>query len=140
MMNTSATVLQMKPNDNVMTGRMTVGVEESTTINFETEKITSVIAAGAEIVGNIVTKEGYKIDGTVVGDVTAMTVLVSEGALVKGTIRAQKVIVLGKVEGGIIANGYLVIAKTGEVSGDVQYREIVTYRGHILEGTIKRKT
>lgn len=118
--------------------KLLIGSGESITIDLAAEKLTSVIAATAEIHGNIISNEGYKIDGTLVGDITAVTVIVSHGATVKGSIKAKKVIILGRVEGEIVANGYLVLANTAHVNANVHYREIVTFRGHVLEGHLKR--
>lgn len=120
------------------TGKLLLGTDEKITIDLVLEKLTSVIAATAEINGNIVSNEGYKIDGTLVGDITANTILVSKGAVVKGSIKGKKIIILGRVEGEIIANGYLVLANTAEVDANVFYKEIVTFRGHVLEGKLKR--
>jgi cytoskeletal protein CcmA (bactofilin family) len=112
---------------------------EKLTINLERELISSVISKSSQMQGNIKSSEGYRIDGQLQGDLTSdTTVLVSEGALVVGKITAARIVVQGTVEGGIECAGQLILARTAVVSGEILYKDIVTYQGSTVEGSMRR--
>lgn len=116
-----------------------VGGAEKLVINLEKEMITSIISRSSEMSGNIKSPEGYRIDGSLEGNITSdTTVIVTEGARVLGQVRAARVIVLGTVEGSIDCSGQLIIAKSAVVSGEIIYKDIVTYQGATIEGTLRR--
>lgn len=114
---------------------------EKITINLEREKITSVVSRTSKMKGDLETEEGFRIDGEVRGDVTAKTmVVVTEGGAVYGKVSAERVVVLGKVDGGVEATHSLLVAKTGVLNGAIRYRSIITYQGSTIEGTMNRIT
>jgi cytoskeletal protein CcmA (bactofilin family) len=112
---------------------------EKLTINLDRELVTSVVSRSSRMKGDLETNEGYRIDGEVNGDITAETmILISESGNVKGNIRAERIVVLGTVEGGIHCTGHLIIAKSARINGDVRYRSIITYQGSTIEGSLNR--
>ena len=118
---------------------MEIGVAEKLVINLDKELITSVISKSSQMTGNLKSSEGYRIDGSVEGDVTSdTTVLISEGAMVVGKVRAARVIVLGTIDGGIECNGQLILAKSAVINGEIEYKDIITYQGSTIEGTLRR--
>lgn len=102
-----------------------------------TQGMESVISAGLRIVGNLESDGDVVIAGTVEGDITSRGLTVSEGATVKGAITAEMVTILGVVEGEVRARS-VGIAKTGEMSGDIEYATLAIEDGAILEGTVRR--
>ena len=102
-----------------------------------TQGMESVISAGLRIVGNLESDGDVVIAGTVEGDISSRGLTVSEGATVKGAITAEMVTILGVVEGEVRARS-VGIAKTGEMSGDIEYATLAIEDGAILEGTVRR--
>ncbi|MFC6522699.1 polymer-forming cytoskeletal protein [Undibacterium arcticum] len=108
-------------------------------VNLEREQITSVISKSSELTGDIKTAEGYRIDGVLNGSLfSEATVIVSEGAMIVGSVTAKRVIVLGRIQGGILCHGQLILAKSAEVDGEIQYAEVITYQGCIIEGRMQK--
>lgn len=72
---------------------------------FEQFQVRSMVAAGMTIEGNINSRNGAAVDGTVSGDVSILgantALLIREGARIHGTARAPMVLVRGEVYGDI---------------------------------------
>lgn len=111
---------------------------ETLAVSFVEERMTSIISATTKSTGNIVSSEGYRVDGTHDGDIQATTVFVTENATVNGKITANRVIVQGIVRGEIRAAKELIFASTADVIGKIHYRDIVSFRGHRFEGQVFR--
>lgn len=72
---------------------------------FDQFQVRSLVAGGMTIEGNITSRNGAAVDGTVSGDVTILgantALLIRDGARVHGTARAPMVLVRGEVYGDI---------------------------------------
>ncbi|MFC3110230.1 polymer-forming cytoskeletal protein [Undibacterium arcticum] len=122
-----------------VTKEVEIGTTEKLIVNLEREQITSVISKSSELTGDIKTAEGYRIDGVLNGSLfSEATVIVSEGAMIVGSVTAKRVIVLGRIQGGILCHGQLILAKSAEVDGEIQYAEVITYQGCIIEGRMQK--
>lgn len=104
--------------------------------------IKSLIAHGTRVEGHLKFTEGLRIDGEVVGDVCALTsepsmLVISEAALVEGTIQADHVIVNGRVKGPIHARELLELQPRAQIEGDVTYRALEMHQGAVITGQLK---
>lgn len=92
---------------------------------------TSLIASGAELVGDMNLKGAVQIDGTVRGALQAHEglVRVSAGGRVDGEIRAPHVIIDGQVDGDIHAIERLELGAQARVKGNLHYGLIETAMG-----------
>ena len=104
--------------------------------------IKSLIAHGSRVEGNLKFTEGLRIDGEVVGDVCALTsepsmLVISEAAIVEGTIQADHVIVNGRVKGPIHARELLELQPRAQIEGDVTYRALEMHQGAVIAGQLK---
>lgn len=117
--------------------------------NPERELITTLIAKGMRMKGSIEGPEGVMVRGEVDGDIVITpaadealaatgTVVVEQGAVVKGTISGRRVIVMGTVEGSVVSRTSLVISDTGVIKGDVHYNRLVNTDGGVIEGHLRR--
>jgi cytoskeletal protein CcmA (bactofilin family) len=98
----------------------------------------SVIAAGMRIVGDIESSGVMKIDGRIEGSVThARQVLLGRGAMVKGNVAADEVVIGGTVEGGIRAGERLELQTTAVVNGDIETKSIVVLEGARINGSVR---
>lgn len=98
-------------------------------------KIGTVIGPGAVFDGNLDTPESVRVDGTVNGNCTCKELMIVgvEGKI-KGDITSQNVIISGKVEGDIIANGKLELLSTGKLVGNITARSLVVDEDACFDG------
>ncbi|MDD5332424.1 MAG: polymer-forming cytoskeletal protein [Rhodoferax sp.] len=103
--------------------------------------IRSLIAEGSEIDGNLKFCDGLRIDGAVVGDISAKDeqasiLVISETASVIGGIRADHIIVNGTVKGPVHARVMLELQPKARIQGDVHYSALEMHQGAIIGGQL----
>ena len=101
----------------------------------------SLIGAGTRIEGNVTFAGGLRVDGQIVGNVTAVseqasTLVVSEQARIEGEIRVSHLVVNGTIIGPVYAAEFLELQAKSRVVGDVQYSRIEMHLGAIVEGRL----
>lgn len=96
------------------------------------------IAATTRIVGEISGEGAYIFSGRVEGncDIAGPVTLAESGHWI-GTLKAEDVIVAGKVEGDVVADGRVEIAGTARVTGSLAGNSIAVAEGAVIEGEIK---
>lgn len=99
--------------------------------------IPSLISADLTIIGNLNCTGDIQIDGRVEGDIKSKTVTIGEGAIVKGSVSADRATLLGTVEGQTRAD-QVIIAKSAKVVGDIVHRSLSVEAGAILDGHCRR--
>ena len=104
--------------------------------------IKSLIAQGSRIEGNLRFTEGLRVDGEVFGDLRANTdhpsiLVISEEAIVQGTIDADHVIINGSVKGPVNARELLELQPRARIEGDVTYKALEMHQGAVISGTLK---
>ena len=98
--------------------------------------IKSLIAEGSQIEGNIRFADGLRIDGAVVGIVSARSevasmLVISETASVTGEVHADHIIINGAVTGPIHARVMLELQPKARIQGDVHYTALELSLIHI---------
>ncbi len=104
--------------------------------------IRSLIGDGMVVQGAVRFSEGLRIDGQVVGDVTAegdgrSILVVSDNARVQGKVFASHVIISGEVRGPIHSTELLELQPKARVVGDVRYEMLEMHPGASVEGELK---
>jgi cytoskeletal protein CcmA (bactofilin family) len=104
-------------------------------------RIDSLIGVGTRVEGNVNFKGGLRIDGEVLGNVTASpeqpsTLVVSEQARITGEIRVSHVVVNGTVVGPILSSEFLELQSNARVTGDVEYNTLEVHLGAIVDGKL----
>ena len=105
--------------------------------------IKSLIAQGTRIEGNMKFKEGLRVDGEVFGDIQANTeengslLVISEAAVVQGSIQADHVIVNGTVRGPVHARELLELQPKARIEGDVSYVALEMHQGATISGQLR---
>ena len=97
----------------------------------------SMISADLEITGNLDSKGEIQVDGTILGDISTIKLLVGETANIQGQITADSIRVHGRINGQIKARE-VVLAKTAHVIGDILHENLSIEPGAFLEGLCKR--
>jgi cytoskeletal protein CcmA (bactofilin family) len=109
---------------------------------FTQKRIDSLIGAGTTMRGDVAFEGGLRIDGTVVGDVTANdgkggTLVVSEHARIDGRVEASHVVINGTVNGPVVARDALELQPKARVVGDVAYRTLEMHVGAFVQGRLE---
>ena len=97
----------------------------------------SIVSAGLQVTGNMISDGDVQIEGAIEGDVKSRMLTVGEAGAVKGAIEAEQVFVSGEVIGKIKAAN-VSLARTARVSGDIIHEVLSVEAGAHIEGTIKR--
>lgn len=99
---------------------------------------TSYIGSTLTIEGNFRGQGNLIVKGNVIGDCELEgTVTLSESGSWSGTLAATHIVVAGKVEGNIVANGQLEIASTAKIDGHLTGSRIAVAQGAVVEGSMK---
>src|SRR5689334_16645984 len=77
------------------------------------------------------------IEGTILGDVDCMSLVVAERGSVDGTIKAEDVTILGSVSGEIFAD-QLTLKTACSVSADIYHKKLSLEEGCVFEGKSRR--
>jgi cytoskeletal protein CcmA (bactofilin family) len=90
----------------------------------------SIIAAGASIVGDVVTDGVLKVEGTIDGTVRSGTqLLIAPGAVIRGDVFANELVVGGEIHVSVSAGERVEVQAGALVDGDIR-----TQRIHIADG------
>lgn len=104
--------------------------------------IKTLIAHGTRIQGDVQFEDGLRVDGEVHGAICAPSgcgsmLVISEGAVVEGGVKADHVIINGTVKGPIEARDALELQAKARVEGDVQYAALAMQHGASILGQLR---
>ncbi len=113
--------------------------------NKPQSRIDSLIGVGTKIEGNISFTGGLRVDGEIVGNVTAVpdqpsTLVVSEAARIEGEIRVSHLVVNGAITGPVHTTEFLELQSRSRVIGDVHYNTLEMHLGAIVEGRLVHRS
>ena len=98
----------------------------------------TLINNGCKITGEIAGSGDFHVNGQIAGDCDIDgTVMLADGGVWQGTIRAQNVIVAGHIEGDVMAHDKVEITDTARISGTVTAEAIAVAEGAVVEGVMK---
>lgn len=98
----------------------------------------SVLSSDLTITGNVRSSGDIQVEGTVDGDIRSQTLIVGDGATVKGEIVAEEVVVNGRVIGRL--RGLKVrLSTSARVEGDIVHKTIAIESGAHFEGSVQRQ-
>lgn len=91
----------------------------------------------AEVTGKLSFSDPTRLEGKLKGELKGSTLLViGSNAVVEATIEAERLVVLGRVQGNVTSRAGLEIRAGGRVVGDVDTRNLVVDEGGVLEGRV----
>ena len=108
-------------------------------------RIDSLIGVGTRIEGNVNFAGGLRVDGEIVGNVTAVsdqpsTLVVSEQARIEGEIRVSHLVVNGEISGPVYAAEFLELQSRSRVKGDVHYSTLEMHLGAVVDGHLVHRS
>lgn len=99
------------------------------------QKIGTIIGPGAVFNGDLTAPEAIRVDGYIYGNCTCdKNLILGPEGQIKGNISAQNVVISGKAEGDICAQGKMEILSTGKVTGDITARSLVIDEDAYFDG------
>jgi len=103
-------------------------------------KISTIIAKGTKITGNIDMQGSLRIDGYLKGQVNSSETLTVGGTgVVEGEVRVKEAVVGGKVLGNLVATQRVELESNASIQGDVKTRVFVIKEGGIFHGNCSMK-
>jgi len=104
--------------------------------------IRSLIGDGTRLDGDLSFSDGLRIDGEVVGNVSAVgdkatLLIISEKARVHGKVKAGHVIINGEVMGPVESSELLEVQPKARLLGDVRYMVLEMHAGASIEGELR---
>jgi cytoskeletal protein CcmA (bactofilin family) len=109
----------------------------------DTGEVTTILASGATLEGNLNVPGGIRVDGKMKGEIFSTgTVIIGKDGILEGTIKANNVIIGGKYIGKLLAKERLIIEASANVTGELQAKRLAIGEGATFEGsfTMKDKT
>jgi cytoskeletal protein CcmA (bactofilin family) len=105
----------------------------------ETDKLETFLGMNSHFKGELNVKGTLRVDGKVDGQLDADYVILSENAMVKGGIKAKKVIIGGRVDGDVRALELVEVKSKGKILGDIYTQELVITEGGEFNGKVEMK-
>ena len=104
--------------------------------------IKTLIAQGTRVHGDMNFQEGLRVDGEVHGAISAASgsgslLVISEGAVAEGGLKADHVIINGTVKGPVEARELLELQPKARIEGDVQYVALEMHQGATISGQLR---
>jgi cytoskeletal protein CcmA (bactofilin family) len=108
----------------------------------EPAAVKTLIAQGTKIHGNMEFSDGLRVDGEVFGSIhanpdAASLLVISEGAVVEGGVKADHVIVNGTVKGPVEAFELLELHPKARIEGEVMYTALEMQNGATILGQLR---
>ena len=100
--------------------------------SIEVSKLSSLIAPGVEIVGDVIISDGLRVDGHVEGDVLCKPGM--RGLLVL----SEKASISGAIRGDLEVEHFLEPQPNARVTGNISYRQLKMDCGATVEGRLER--
>ena len=99
------------------------------------------IGAGSSIVGHLECDGNFKVAGGLLGNIyesTAgkYTLVIDEGAYIKGNIKYSNLIVMGIIEGSIDVSDRIVVYPSAIIRGDINYKQLNIHPDAEVNGRI----
>ena len=100
------------------------------------DPIENVLGPSLTIRGDLTADGGFRIDGTIEGNVESKAaIVVGESGVVRGDLRGTDIVVAGQISGNVICTGHLEILAKGRIEGDIDARSVRVETGGVFRGT-----
>lgn len=99
------------------------------------------VSAGTVITGDIVAKGGFRVEGTIKGNVTtAGKVVISKGGLIEGDLTCQNADFEGKFKGKLVVRETLTLRSSALVEGEVVSGKLAVEPGATFNASCEMKS
>lgn len=102
---------------------------------MDRESAETTVGTDVTVKGNLKSPSNIMVNGTVKGKVdTKADVTIGEGAMIEGSVRANKVTISGTVQGNVEGRENIEVTPSGKIYGDIQTSNLVIQSGAIFVG------
>ena len=99
------------------------------------EPIENVLGPSLVIRGDLAASGGFRIDGTVEGNVESKAaIVVGESGVVRGDLAGTDIVVAGQIIGNVTCSGHLEILAKGRIEGDIDAKSVRVETGGVFRG------
>ena len=111
--------------------------------SIEVSKLSSLIAPGVEIAGDVIITDGVRVDGHIEGNVLAKKgtrglLVLSEKGSINGAVKVYDAVVNGTICGDLEVEHFLELQANARVTGNIIYRRLQLECGATIEGRLDR--
>jgi cytoskeletal protein CcmA (bactofilin family) len=111
--------------------------------SIEVTKLSSLIDNGVEIVGDVMIKDGLRIDGHVQGEVRCRQdarglLVLSEKGSIQGSVKVYDAVINGTINGDVEVEHFLELQASARVCGNIRYRQLRMECGASVDGRLDR--
>jgi cytoskeletal protein CcmA (bactofilin family) len=107
----------------------------------DSDSVATLIGAGTTVTGNLDFQGGLHLDGHILGDVNGIAgepsrLTVGAEGVVEGSVSADELVLLGLVQGNVVARHRVELGATARVDGDVTYQVLQMAAGARVNGRL----
>jgi cytoskeletal protein CcmA (bactofilin family) len=111
--------------------------------SIDVRRLSSLIAEGVHIVGDVIISDGLRVDGHIEGSIagqdgSAGLLVLSEKGQVTGSVRVRDAVVNGTILGDIHVEHFLELQANARVTGNISYGQLQMACGATVEGRLDR--
>jgi len=111
--------------------------------SIEVTRLSSLIDDGVEIVGDVIIKDGLRVDGHVQGNVRSREdarglLVLSEKGSIHGSVHVYDAVVNGTITGDLEVEHFLELQPNARVCGNISYRQLRMECGATVDGRLER--
>jgi cytoskeletal protein CcmA (bactofilin family) len=109
--------------------------------SIDVSRLSSLIAAGVEIAGDVIVTDGVRIDGRVAGNVLSKPdakglLVLSEQGCIDGNVQVHDAVVNGTIRGDVEVENFIELQANARITGAIRYRALQMACGARVEGTM----
>ncbi len=109
--------------------------------SIDVSRLSSLIAAGVEIAGDVIVTDGVRIDGHVVGNILSKPdaqglLVLSEHGLIEGDVRVHDAVVNGTIRGDLEVHNFIELQANARITGAIRYRTLQMTCGARVDGSM----
>lgn len=105
-------------------------------MSFESPDKLNVIVEGSKVIGDMITESNLRIDGEVVGNVSASSkVVIGVFGKIKGNLACGSADIEGKVDGILKVDGLLSLRSTAAITGEITTAKLEVEEGAKFSGS-----
>jgi cytoskeletal protein CcmA (bactofilin family) len=110
--------------------------------SIQIRRLTSLVAEGVEIQGDVFISDGLRVDGSIQGSVCARggqggLLVLSEKGSIRGSVKVHDAVINGTIEGDLEVGHFVELQSKARVTGNIVYRKLHMECGAAVEGRLE---
>ena len=110
--------------------------------SIEVTRLSSLIATGVEVVGDVIVTDGVRVDGRVAGNVLSKPdarglLVLSEKGRIEGGVSVHDAVINGEITGDVEVDHFLELQANARITGNIRYRNLQMECGARVTGRLE---